>query len=56
MNARYIIYLTSTPEDAANRAQLLVLVQGRCLTGEDYERLVTVFPGSLRIPLSPNLS
>jgi hypothetical protein len=25
--------------------QLLILTQGRYLTGEDYERIVTVFPG-----------
>jgi hypothetical protein len=35
--------------------QLLVLIQGRYLTGEDYERLVTVFPGNhIPIPLTPS--
>ncbi|KAL6160211.1 hypothetical protein ACJBU6_01558 [Exserohilum turcicum] len=29
-----------------NERKLLVLIQGRYLTSEDYERLVTVFPGT----------
>ncbi|RYN79029.1 hypothetical protein AA0117_g3849 [Alternaria alternata] len=29
-----------------NEKKLLILTQGRYLTGEDYERIVTVFPGT----------
>jgi len=32
------------------------LTQGRYLTGEDYERLVTVFPGASTNPFSPHPS
>ncbi|KAI4653157.1 uncharacterized protein J4E79_008670 [Alternaria viburni] len=35
-----------TLENANKRNQLLILTQGRYLTGEDYERLVSVFPGT----------
>ncbi|KAI4681368.1 uncharacterized protein J4E84_007604 [Alternaria hordeiaustralica] len=35
-----------TLENANKVNQLLILTQGRYLTGEDYERLVSVFPGT----------
>jgi len=34
------------PHHPSNTPQLLILTQGRYLTSEDYERLVTVFPGT----------
>lgn len=49
---------TDTPAEEArgpfrwtleNERKLLVLTQGRYLSGEDYERLVSVFPGTHNI-------
>ncbi|KAH7386779.1 hypothetical protein DE146DRAFT_182442 [Phaeosphaeria sp. MPI-PUGE-AT-0046c] len=39
-----------------NERKLLILTQGRYLTGEDYERLTTVFPGTTKKAITVRVS